>query len=256
MVSFNIFDQITKLYNIYYSSDDSDFNLETFNEEDFYNMIFPHLNHIIDMIKKKQQQQKDNDFDLSENTSESDINITEQNDSENPESNESEQENNQDEINQEEEKKNHSNPNNLNPNDINIENTNTNNSGNNDNYKMDIGDSQPDINFQSGNNSDNREEPFNFDTYTNTVIKPIIKKMYRILSLICHPDKNKKYRDGVIFTRIKECYDEQMLIGMINFALQFDIELDYLELNERLVNYMIIEMKKLINKILNKSMKK
>ena len=121
---------------------------------------------------------------------------------------------------------------------------------------MDTGDSVPDINFQSGTgNNSNKEEQFNYDSYIENTIKPIIKKMYRILSRICHPDKNKKYKDGVIFKKIKDCYDEQMLIGMINFALQFDIELDYLELNEKMVNHLIIEMKKLINKILNKSMK-
>ena len=60
-------------------------------------------------------------------------------------------------------------------------------------------------------------------------------------------------KESVLFTRIKECYEEQMLIGMINFGLQFDIDFDYLDLNEKMINYLISEMKKLINKILNKS---
>ena len=270
MVSINIFDQITKLYKIYYSSEKSDFNLETFNEEDFYNMIFPHLNKIIDLIKKKQKEQKEksafdfskeSDINLSENTDNDDENDDNKNDNNDDNKNDNNDDNNEncnDNNNVNDNNYNNDNiDNNKNGSQNNMDNINDNDNDTNKNInidgnKMDIGNDKPNINFDNNNNG-NGNNSNNKDSYFEETIKPILKKMYKKLSLICHPDKNKELKDGVIFTRIKDCYEEQMLIGMINFALQFDIDLDYIDLNQKMVNYLVMEMKKLINKILNKS---
>ena len=247
MYSVNIYDQIKNLYNIYYSTDNSEFDLnQSFNENDFFNFIFPQLYNIIDLIKKKQEDQKkgkkeNNDFDFDEDH---DINITNQ-----EKHNESESESESDLD---------SGSNNINMN-INSENNINNSDESNLNY-----DSKKEINFSnsefqdfySNSNNSSRKSSNDYDhdsnLYKKEIIYPLIRKLYKRLSLICHPDKNLKYKDGVLFQKIQESYEEKMLIGMINFSLILDIELDIINLDEKCVNYLVDEMRTLINKILNK----
>ena len=239
--SINIFDQIKKLYTIYYSSDKTDFDLKEISEEDFYNMIFPHLNEIINMVKEKQKKQREEKNSNLDKINKNDIN---------------DKQDNMDELNL-----NSENDININMNskkDTNI--NNTDNIYNNDTLNSDSNilipvndDKNNDGNINFQNNPKNKNSDMNYDSYVDNIIKPIIKKLYKSLSLICHPDKNKKYKDGHIFNQINECYKDNMLIGLINFSLTFDIDLQFLDLDHKMVNYLIGEMRILINKILNKN---
>ena len=53
-ISFNIFDQIKEIYEIYYASDNI-LNIDVFYKNDFYKMIYPRLFDIIDFLKKKKK---------------------------------------------------------------------------------------------------------------------------------------------------------------------------------------------------------
>lgn len=211
-ISTNIYNEILILYNIYLSRNNIDFSLsENFNHKSFFNFIYPQLQNIIDIINK--QKEKSNEMLFNKSDNHMDIN-----------------------------------------NDIiipDIKNVTTNND-----YHLSM------YFNNSKNNPDNNSEKYIFnlnsnnykskkDVYFNEVIYPIFKKLFRKIVLICHPDKNPLYKDGILFSRVCESYDQKLLIGMINYSIILNINLDFINLDSDLIKYLISEMILLINKIIN-----
>jgi len=73
-----------------------------------------------------------------------------------------------------------------------------------------------------------------------------VKKLYRKASRIAHPDKGGTEED---FDYIKKCYDNNDLLGLINFASQNNIEVEVTEEDENLLESSCKRFQEKINKV-------
>ena len=240
---FNIFKEITKLYSIYLSRKDKNFNLkQKFEGEDFFKHLYPNLDEIIDYINNnKKNQENHENRENRENKEKRDNkddreNICDKGNRGNRENDKGNRENieNKDngglsfEINNYSEDNNHYKEN-------------VTQNMNNKNYKENV--------TQNMNNKNYNSSDCNLCDYKNSVIKPLIKKIYKKLAIRCHPDKCS---DSEIFVLVSECYGEEILIGLIHFCMELEIDLSFIEINNMFVEYITTEIRYIINKILTK----
>lgn len=73
--------------------------------------------------------------------------------------------------------------------------------------------------------------------YFNQTIKPIIKKLYKKLSKICHPDRNRQYRDGEIFKDVSQMYRDDLLTGILYYSFILKLDIDFIEFDDTLLEF-------------------
>ena len=184
---FNIFEEITKIYSIYLSKKDKNLDIKKiFEDNDFFKIIYPELDKIIDYIIEKKN--KKNQV------------INENKDSQ-------------------------------------VINENKDSQVINENKDSQVINENKDNNYIGNRNYDYKEH----------IIKPLIKKIYKKLAVICHPDKSN---NSEMFILVSECYQKKILIGLIYFCIELKINLNFIEVNNIFVEYLIIEFKHIINQIL------
>lgn len=81
-------------------------------------------------------------------------------------------------------------------------------------------------------------------------IEELCKKMYKKIVLICHPDRNSQYRQGIIFKEASKYYHQKLMIGLIHCSMILEINIDFIDLNSDMVSHLISEMSLLIRFIL------
>jgi hypothetical protein len=104
---------------------------------------------------------------------------------------------------------------------------NNNNKNNNDNYNS---------------NNDN----YNSNNDNSLIIKEYIKKLYKKLLLLCHPDKNG---DKELFIKCQEYYNNNLLIGLLYIGYKIKINLPLL--NKVIIDHIFIEIRIIQEKIKN-----
>ena len=135
--------------------------------------------------------------------------------------------------------------------------TNTQSENNNSNYK-------PSNNFTSNSNtnkSNNSNNTFQYQNKSNdydinnNVIKQksyLIKlkeKIFKKIALKCHPDRSRKYKDGILFTEAREHFNNNLIIGLIYICIILDIDLRFIKLESNLVDHMLEEIRILLEEI-------
>ena len=236
---FNIFKEITKLYSIYLSKKDKNFNLkQIFEGEDFFRYIYPGLDEIIDYISNNKNRENTYKEEQAENTE----NVEQEGKAEKTKKTEktenveqeakTEKTENIEKIEKTEKEKN------IEKKELFFE---VNNHSQEKDYYSE--------NVTKKNNVNKDNNLSDFIIYKNSVVKPLIKKIYKKLAIRCHPDK---CNDNGIFVLVSECYEEQVLIGLIHFCIQLNIDLSFIEINNMFVEYLTTEIKYIINKILKK----
>ena len=98
----------------------------------------------------------------------------------------------------------------------------------NENIKNEIVDNEIEIN----ENIENEKED------NNKTIDNFIKKIYKKLILICHPDKNG---DKDLFLKCQNYYENNYLIGIIFVAYKYDLIIPFM--NEIIINQILIEIR-------------
>ena len=73
-----------------------------------------------------------------------------------------------------------------------------------------------------------------------------VKKLYRKASRIAHPDKGGNVED---FNYVKKCYEENDLLGLINYASQNNIPIEVSEEDEQLLENSCKKYQEKINKV-------
>lgn len=79
------------------------------------------------------------------------------------------------------------------------------------------------------------------------IIKEYIKKLYKKLLLLCHPDKNG---DKELFIKCQEYYNNNLLIGLLYIGYKIKINLPPL-LNKIIIDHIFIEIRIIQEKIKN-----
>ena len=125
---------------------------------------------------------------------------------------------------------------------------NDNNESNNNNTKNDNNDSNED-NTKNDNNDSNK------DNTKNNEVNNFIKKYYRKIVILTHPDKTNDIIKNNIFKKAKDNIENKFLIGIIKNC--YDLKIEINDLTESLLNHImfeirviqekIIELKKIIN---------
>lgn len=233
---FNIFKEITKLYSIYLSKKDKNFNLkQIFEGEDFFRYIYPGLDEIIDYISNNKNRENTYKEEQAENTE----NVEQEAKTENVENTEKIENTKKIEKTEkiEQEAKTEKTEN-IEKKELFFE---------VNNYSQEKDYYSENVTKKNNVNKDNNLS--DFIIYKNSVVKPLIKKIYKKLAIRCHPDK---CNDNGIFVLVSECYEEQVLIGLIHFCIQLNIDLSFIEINNMFVEYLTTEIKYIINKILKK----
>ena len=78
----------------------------------------------------------------------------------------------------------------------------------------------------------------------------IKETMFKKIALKCHPDRSKKYSNGSMFTKAREHYDNECIIGLIYFCTILDIDTVFIKLDNKIVYHLMEEIRILIEKII------
>ena len=85
-------------------------------------------------------------------------------------------------------------------------------------------------------------------------VEKVIDKLYKKISKIIHPDKaTKKYNSKIYSDLFIECnkyYNSKQITKLINIAMKLNIDLNFIELNDEILIYIINEIINIINFII------
>lgn len=92
----------------------------------------------------------------------------------------------------------------------------------------------------------------NDNNYTSVNIDKIIKKVFKKIAINSHPDKLiKKSKNNVpIFLEAREFYNNNKLIGLINCCIKLDINLEFIDTDNKTIEYILIEIRILLEEII------
>ena len=60
-------------------------------------------------------------------------------------------------------------------------------------------------------------------------------------------------QDGTLFSEVNTYYKRNLVIGLINISLLLKVNLDFINLDYKFINYTITEMKLIIHEILERN---
>ena len=87
---------------------------------------------------------------------------------------------------------------------------------------------------------------------SDKIINIFIKKYYKIIILLLHPDKTDDINKHKLFIKTKEYYENNLIIGIIKSCNYLNIKID--DISEIIFNRILIEIRyieQLINNIIN-----
>jgi hypothetical protein len=97
------------------------------------------------------------------------------------------------------------------------------------------------------NNNDNYKNYKKNNDNNSLIIKEYIKKLYKKIVLLCHPDKNG---DKELFIKCQEYYNNNLLIGLLYIGYKIKINLPPI-LNKIIIEHIFIEIRIIQEKIKN-----
>jgi len=103
---------------------------------------------------------------------------------------------------------------------------------------------------KSNNNqtSNNDDKSNNNDTSNNNEIYKFIKKYYRKIVLLTHPDKTNDITKNNIFKKAKDNFENKFLIGIIKNC--YDLKIEITDLTQSLFNHIMFEIRVIQEKII------
>ncbi len=106
-------------------------------------------------------------------------------------------------------------------------------------------------NNQTSNNdetSNNDDKSNNDETSNNNEIYKFIKKYYRKIVLLTHPDKTNYITKNNIFKKAKDNFENKFLIGIIKNC--YDLKIEITDLTQSLFNHIMFEIRVIQEKII------
>ena len=103
-------------------------------------------------------------------------------------------------------------------------------------------DNQKNDNKESNNKESNNKES------NNNEIDRFIKKYYRKIVILTHPDKTNDITKNNIFKKAKDNIENKFLIGIIKNC--YDLKIEINDLTENLLNYIMFEIRVIQEKII------
>ncbi len=99
------------------------------------------------------------------------------------------------------------------------------------------------------NNSNNNEDSnINEESSNNNELDKFIKKYYRKIVLLTHPDKTNDIIKNNIFKKAKDNFENKFLIGIIKNS--YDLNIEITDLTQSLLNHIIFEIRVIQEKII------
>ena len=99
------------------------------------------------------------------------------------------------------------------------------------------------------NNSNNNEDSnINEESSNNNELDKFIKKYYRKIVLLTHPDKTNDIIKNNIFKKAKDNFENKFLIGIIKNC--YDLKIEITDLTQSLLNHIMFEIRVIQEKII------
>ena len=140
---------------------------------------------------------------------------------------------------------------NINQTHINEKQESSNNEELNNNNNNEIPNNTPLNNDDKSNNnqtSNNDDKSNNDETSNNNEIYKFIKKYYRKIVLLTHPDKTNDITKNNIFKKAKDNFENKFLIGIIKNC--YDLKIEITDLTQSLFNHIMFEIRVIQEKII------
>ena len=122
----------------------------------------------------------------------------------------------------------------------------------NDNAKSNEDNQKNEDNTQSNDNTklneDNESNNESNNIDNNNEIYRFIKKYYRKIVILTHPDKTNDITKNNIFKKAKDNIENKFLIGIIKNC--YDLKIEINDLTESLLNYIMFEIRVIQEKII------
>jgi len=142
-------------------------------------------------------------------------------------------------------------PNNLNQTYNNNKSNDNNEKMNNNNEKMNNDNESNEDNNESNDNNqsfNNNKNDDNTKKNDDNEVTKFIKKYYRKIVILTHPDKTNDITKNNIFKKAKDNIENKFLIGIIKNC--YDLKIEINDLTESLLNYIMFEIRVIQEKII------
>lgn len=103
-------------------------------------------------------------------------------------------------------------------------------------------------NEKSNNSNNNEDSNINEESSNNNELDKFIKKYYRKIVLLTHPDKTNDIIKNNIFKKAKDNFENKFLIGIIKNC--YDLKIEITDLTQSLFNHIMFEIRVIQEKII------
>ena len=78
--------------------------------------------------------------------------------------------------------------------------------------------------------------------YSEYYKKILLKQLFKKLAMILHPDKSDKYKDGALFKKMSDSYNNKEISALIYFAVITKLNISFIDYNS-LLNILLKELR-------------